>query len=248
MAVYRSRGRSGAAQNAYWQVHGSAWSLTGSLMGSTLIYLTLFLLLAAGSAMAVRVTGLATDIAHSAWGGIIFLPYIGLVFLLSALLARSVGRVGRQLVLGAIMMVIMGPILALVVGEALLVAPQAVPSALMAVGGSLVVTAAIAYVSPWDLSKLSGLAMVGLIGLIVTQGLALFLTPLLGVVTSPVWFFIGIMVFELYLVVDLARMKVQAPYGPNDSLAVFLALGLALDIINLFMYFLELFMMGGRRR
>jgi FtsH-binding integral membrane protein len=246
MAVFRGRGGGPSAQNAYWSTYGSAWSLTGSLLGSTLVYLGLFLLLAAASAFATLATGLAADRARM--GDVLLLPYIAVVFLLSMAMARSVGHIGRQVVLGAIMMVVIGPFLGLILGYGLAVDPAAVSSALLAVGGSLVVTTVIAYLSPWDLSRLSGLAMVGLLGLLVTQGLAMFLTPVMGLVTSPAWFFIGILVFELYMVVDLARLRSQAPYGPNDSLAVYLGLGLALDVINLFMYFLELFLMGGRRR
>jgi FtsH-binding integral membrane protein len=247
MAVFRSRGSSHSqARSLYWQTHGDTWSLTGSLLGSTLLYLALFLAIAAASAFGALVSGVDTYILRA--GSIVLLPYLALVFLLSAALTRAVGNIRREVLLGAVMMVVVGPFLGMLVYEGLAVSPAAVGSAALAVGGSLVITAAIAYLSPWDLSRLSGLAMVGLVALIVTQGLALFLTPMMGLVTSPVWFFIGILVFELYLVVDLSRMKMAIPYGPNDSLAVFLALGLALDIINLFMYFLELFLGGAARR
>jgi FtsH-binding integral membrane protein len=247
MAVFRSRGSGYAsARAAYWQTHGESWSLTGSLLASTLAYLGLFLAIAAASGTAALLTGLDTVIARA--GSLILLPYFAAIILLSAGLARAVGHIRREVVLGAVMMAVMGPLLSLLVAYGLSVSPAAVVSAAVAVGGSLVVTAAIAYISPWDLSRLSGLALVALLGLIVTQVLALFLAPVMGLVVSPVWFFIGILVFELYLVVDLSRLRAAAPYGPNDALAVFLALGLAMDIINLFMYFVELFVGGAAAR
>jgi FtsH-binding integral membrane protein len=249
MSVYGSRSSGYAGiERAYWQAHGDAWSLTGNLLGSTLAYLGMFLAIAAASGFAALVSGV--DVVVERAGSLVILPYVAVIFLLSALLARSVGNIRREFWLGALMMVVVGPFLGLMVAYGLSVSPTAVLSAAIAVGGSLVVTAAIAYISPWDLSRLWGLALVGLLGLVVTQVLALFLAPVMGVVLSPVWFFIGILVFELYLVVDLSRLKVAYPYGPNDALAVFLALGLAMDIINLFMYFLQLFVGGAvaRRR
>lgn len=68
-----------------------------------------------------------------------------------------------------------------------------------------------------------------------------------GLMLSPLWSMIGIGVFELYLVVDLSRMRQAMPYGPNDGFADYLGLNLALDVVNLFMYFLMLFVGQSRR-
>ena len=68
-----------------------------------------------------------------------------------------------------------------------------------------------------------------------------------GLMPSPLWSMIGIGVFELYLVVDLSRMRQAMAYGPNDGLADYLGLNLALDVVNLFMYFLMLFVGQSRR-
>lgn len=242
----RGNGTHDAARAAFYSQNGSTWSLTGSLLGSTLLYMGLFLLVAVVSGTVALASGFDRFLAGV--GNILLLPYLLLVVLLSAGLARAVGNTKRELVLGGLMMVIVGPFLGMAVAYGLATNPPAVISAAAAVGGSLVVTAVIALVSPWDLSKLSGLAMVGLFGLIITQVLAMFLAPAMGLVMSPIWSFIGILVFELYLVVDLSRLKNAMPYGPNDSLAAYLGLGLALDVINLFMYFLMLFTGGARRR
>ncbi len=234
------------ARAMYFAQNGSTWSLTGNLLASTLVYMALYLAIAVAGAFVSLVTGVDRVVANS--GTIVILPMFGIIFLVSMLMARSVGRVGRELALGAVMMLVISPILSIMVASGLATDPNAVFSALLAVAGSLVVTAVIAAVSPWDLSRLGGLAMVGLMGLIVTQVLALFLAPAMGLVMSPVWSFIGILVFELYLVVDISRIRQSMPYGPNDSLAAYIGLGLALDVINLFMYFLMLFMGGARRR
>jgi FtsH-binding integral membrane protein len=247
MAMFRTRsGAYAQDRGAYWQQYGESWSLTGSLLGSTLLYLGLFLAIAAASGLASLALGLDTWILRA--GSFVILPYLAAVFVLSAALQRAMGRIRQEVLLGGLMMVIMGPFLGLLVGYGLAVAPTAVLSAALAVGGSLVLTAAIALVSPWDLSRLGGLALVALLGLVATQLLGLFLAPVTGLVLSPVWFTVGILVFELYLVVDLSRLKAASPYGPNDALAVYLALGLAMDVINLFLYFLELFLGGARRR
>ncbi|MGC8489488.1 MAG: Bax inhibitor-1/YccA family protein [Clostridia bacterium] len=234
------------ARAVYFAQNGSAWSLTGNLLASTLVYMGLYLAIAVAGAYLSAITGVDEVVAGA--GSIVVIPLLGLVFLVSFLLNRAVGHVGRELLLGGVMMLIMSPILSLIVGSGLATDPHAVVSAVLAVGGSLVVTAAIAAVSPWDLSRLGGLAMVGLLGLIVTQVLALFLAPAMGLVMSPVWSFIGILVFELYLVVDLSRIRQAMPYGPNDALAAYIGLGLALDVVNLFIYFLSLFLGGVGRR
>jgi len=251
--AWRTPGRSRSvdptqARGYYFAQYGSAWSLTGSLLGSTLLYMGLYLLVAATGAFVTLVSGFDNVMATS--GSVAWLPMILLVFLLSAALNRAMGNVRRELLLGGLMMLVVSPFLGLALAYGLTVSPAAVSSALLSVGASLIVTAAIAYVSPWDLSKLQGLAFVGLLALIITQVLAMFIGSAMGLVTSPLWALIGIFVFELYMVVDMSRMRKAMAYGPNDGLAAYLGLGLALDVVNLFMYFLMLFMGGaaGRRR
>ncbi len=249
--AWRTPGRSRSmnpsqARSYYFAQNGSSWTLTGSLMGSTLLYMALYLLVAAFGAFATLATGFDAVMARS--GSIAWLPMLVLVFVLSAALNRAIGNIRKELVLGGLMMLMVSPFLGLALAYGLSISPPAVLSAVVAVAGSLVVTAAIAYVSPWDLSKLSGLAFVALMGLVITQVLAMFIGSATGLVTSPLWSLIGIGVFELYLVVDLSRMRQAMAYGPNDGLAAYLGLGLALDVVNLFMYFLMLFLGGARRR
>jgi FtsH-binding integral membrane protein len=215
------------------------------LLASTLIYFGLFLAIAAGGALLSLATGLDALVAEA--GTLAILPLLLAIVGLSVLLNRSMGHVGRELLIGGLMVLVISPVLGLAVAISAANDPTAITSALLALGGSIVVTAAIAWISPWDLSRLGGLAMVMLGGLIVTQLLGLFLAPVLGVVTSPVWFLIGTLVFALYMTVDLSRLKMAMPYGPNDALAAYLGLALALDVINLFLYLLAFFGGGSRR-
>jgi|BEDMetMinimDraft_2_1075160.scaffolds.fasta_scaffold13954_2 FtsH-binding integral membrane protein len=244
MGGYRSR-RSAGLLLPYDARTGQPWSLTGSLLASTVLYFGLYLAVAAAGAAASLALGVDAWIAES--GGFVFLPMLLAVFGLGVLINRSVGQVGRQILLGALLLLVLSPFLGLAVAVAAATHPAALASAALAVGGSVVVTAAIAWISPWDLSRLGGLALVALVGLVVMQLLGWFLAPVLGLVTSPVWYFIGTLVFALYLVVDLSRLKVAMAYGPNEALAAFLGLALALDVINLFLYLLAFFGGGSRR-
>ena len=244
----RSRSRTPSPaqiRNAYFGRHGSTWSLTGSLMGSTLLYMGLYLLVAAGGVVAANASGLTRVVAGS--GIVALLPFFVLLFVVSSAMSRAIGHVTQELALGAIMMLVVSPFLGMALAYGLAASPAAVLSASVAAGGSVVVTAAIAFVSPWDLTKLSGLALVGLVGLLITELLAMVLGAATGLVLSPLWSMIGIAVFELYLVVDFSRMRQAMAYGPNDGLAAYLGLNLALDVVNLFLYFLMLFVGGSRR-
>ena len=232
-------------RNAYFGRYGSTWSLTGSLMSSTLLYMGLYLLVAAGGAVAANASGLTRVVSTAGlWG---LLPFLVLLFAVSGAMSRAIGNVAKELLLGALMMLVVSPFLGMALAYGLAASPAAVLSAGVAAAGSVVVTAAIAFVSPWDLSKLSGLAFVGLVGLLITELLAMFVGAATGLVLSPIWSMIGIAVFELYLVVDFSRMRQAMAYGPNDGLAAYLGLNLALDVVNLFMYFLMLFVGGSRR-
>ena len=209
------------------------------------MYMGLYLLVATGGAVVANGSGLTRLVSSSGlWG---LLPFLLILFAVSSAMSRAIGHVKKELLLGALVMLAMSPFLGMALAYGLAASPAAVLSAAVAAGGSVVVTAAIAFVSPWDLSKLSGLAFVGLAGLIITELLARFLGAATGLVLSPIWSMIGIAVFELYLVVDFSRMRQAMAYGPNDGLAAYLGLNLALDVVNLFLCFLMLFVGGSRK-
>lgn len=223
---------------------GGKWSLTGNLMGSTMLYLVGYLFLTALSGIIVIFTGVL-NLASSDVMPLMLVPLFASMFLIYRM--RKARSLRGELFMGALVMVLMGPWVAIMV--ALVGASSGfavVWSAVSAVAISVVATSLIVYVSPWDLSKLSGLAFVALIALIASEFINLVLAWTMGVHFLQLWYFIGAAVFELYLVVDISRVRRQAVYGPNDGLAAWLALDLALDIINLFFYMLMLFSGRGK--
>lgn len=226
-----------AQQSAAYAATGATWTLTGPLLGGALLSMAGYLLVAGLSAIGALASGFDQTIGRA--GPSILIPFVAAVVLVSSLMTRSLGHAAQEYFWGAVLMILMGPFVGMAVGYALHVDPAAVTSAGLAVGVSLGITALIAYLSPWDLTRLSGLAGMGLLGLLVTETAALFLAPVLGVVLSPWWSFAGIAVFELYLVVDFSRIRTALRYGPRTGLAAYLGLNLALDVINLFLFFLQ---------
>ncbi len=105
----------------------------------------------------------------------------------------------------------------------------------------------IGFVTKRDLTKLGGLLMMGLIGLIIASLVNLFLRS-----TGIYWIltFGGILIFVGLIAYDTQKIKRMAAMGAADgraqtALAVIGALALYLDFINLFLLLLRLF---GRRR
>ena len=119
---------------------------------------------------------------------------------------------------GSKMAVLIGPCIGIAVVAAWVVQPMTVWSTLLAVVGTMVATAIIDYGPTWDLSRHQGLAFVGLFGLVVTL-------------------FLVMVVPALFLIVDLVRLL----YGSDSSLTILLALTLALDILSLLTFFLQVF-------
>ncbi len=226
-------------QYAAYSTTGTPWHATRSILGGALLSMTGYLLIAAIGAVLAITSGLAYQLAQSGYA--IIIPFLILALLITFAMNRSIGHLGQEFFWGALLMLLLSPFLALAVLYAESVNPGALTSAGFSVAGSLIITTIIAYVSPWDLSKLSGLAFVGLAGLIITEIIAMFSGAALGLVTSPLWSFLGIAVFELYLVVDFSRIRRTLPYGPRKGLAAYLGMNLALDVINLFIFFLQLF-------
>ena len=99
------------------------------------------------------------------------------------------------------------------------------------------------YTTRRDLSGMRGMLVVGLLGVIVASVVGLFIhLPLLYVGISAV----AAVLFTGFLVFDLNR--VANSRGASDGQAILLAVGIYLDIINLFLALLRLlgFAAGGR--
>ncbi len=106
------------------------------------------------------------------------------------------------------------------------------------------------YTTKADLSKLRTILFMGLIGLVIAMVINLFLNsgPFQYVIS-----FIGVALFTVLTAYDTQRLKVMALNGMGDirtdigeKMAVFGALQLYLDLINMFLFLLQLF--GGGRR
>ena len=107
------------------------------------------------------------------------------------------------------------------------------------------------YTTKADLSKLRTILFMGLIGLVIAMIINLFLNsgPFQYVIS-----FIGVALFTVLTAYDTQRLKVMALTGMGDirtdigeKMAVFGALQLYLDLINMFLFLLQLFGGGGRR-
>lgn len=99
------------------------------------------------------------------------------------------------------------------------------------------------YTTKKDLTSLGSFAMMGLIGIIIASLVNLFLqSPALHYATS----FIGVFVFIALTAYDTQTIKRQYyAFGGNDKAAIFGALKLYMDFINLFIMLLQFF--GDRR-
>ena len=106
------------------------------------------------------------------------------------------------------------------------------------------------YTTKADLSKLRTILFMGLIGLVIAMIINLFLNsgPFQYVIS-----FIGVALFTVLTAYDTQRLKVMALTGMGDirtdtgeKMAVYGALQLYLDLINMFLFLLQLF--GGGRR
>ncbi len=97
-----------------------------------------------------------------------------------------------------------------------------------------------------NLMHLSGMLFLGVIGLLVMGVLQIFIPLLRTGVFELVVSGGGILVFALFLAVDLQRVAAQSRVGANPIL---LALSLYLDIFNLFLYVLRFMVaISGERR
>ena len=99
------------------------------------------------------------------------------------------------------------------------------------------------YTTKRDLSGLGGILLVGLIGVVVASVVGIFVQlPLLYIVISAV----AAVLFTGFIVFDLNR--VANSRGATEGQAVLLAVGVYLDIFNLFLALLRLFGFAGSSR
>jgi FtsH-binding integral membrane protein len=213
----------------------SSWpdqGIQGSLMGPTLAYVALLLL----------ILSLATV------GGV-FLGnvgmWVGLVMMLGGtLMVNRAARRGRAALLWAAttavgMGILVGPIVWSVAATD--------SSLLLSTLGTLVLAVAFsaALVSwiPWDFSRLAPLLMVGLILLMVTGLLSFIIPGAIGIQMSTTYNLVGVLIFTGYLIVDFSLMRYRRLAIGGPGTAIVLATYIVIDIVNLFLFLLRL----GRR-
>lgn len=104
---------------------------------------------------------------------------------------------------------------------------------------TFMVLSIIGYLTKIDLSKFSSILLMMLIGIIIATIVNIFLgNTMLDLIIS----IIAVAVFSLYVLYDIKKIK-QNIYGIDDEnkLAIFGALDLYLDFINLFIHLLQIF-------
>ena len=115
-----------------------------------------------------------------------------------------------------------------------------------ATAGLSIAAAVFARTTRWDLSGMARGLFFALLGLIIFGILQMFVPSLRGGSTEILIGGAGIVVFSLFLAYDVQRTQQLARYGANPFL---LALGVYLDIFNLFLYVLRFMVaISGERR
>ena len=124
------------------------------------------------------------------------------------------------------------------------IGPAVVFNAAVTTGLGMAVMGSVAYLFNIDYRRVTGIAMAGLMVLIVAGLLSMFLHFMQPSTYS--WLTLG--VFSLLTVGDFARIRAAAKQGVDNSSAVVLALSIYLDAINIFLAVLQLMGGNGRRR
>jgi len=127
--------------------------------------------------------------------------------------------------------VTVAPLIAIVSASA--TGPTVLMQALLATGLMFTATALIGWTTKYDLSRLGGFLMMGLIGMIIVGIIGIFLPW--GSTTEMVYSGIGVLIFCGYTMYDFQKIKRY----PEDAY-IDAALALYLDIFNLFLFILRL--------
>lgn len=206
--------------------------VTGSIMGRTLGYLTLLLLILGASALLSPLAG-----RSGMWVG------IGAALIGTILVGRNVARAGRAFLWGAVVAIGMGLLVGPVVWSVAITQSSLLWSTLGILLIAVLFSAALVSWLPWDFSKMAPLLFVGLIMLVVTGFLSWIIPGMTGLATSRIFNLIGTLIFTGYLIVDFSLMRLRGRAIPAQGMAVVLAVAILIDIVNLFLFILGL----GRR-
>lgn len=206
--------------------------LAGSLMGRTLGYLVLLLLILSASVVVSPLAG-----RPGMWIG------IAAALIGSIMVGRNVGSASRAFIWGAVVAIGMGMLVGPVVWSVAFTETGLLWTTLGTLLIAVLFSAFLVSFVPWDFSRLMPLLFLGLILLIVTGVLSWIIPGVSGLVTSKAYNLIGALIFIGYLLVDFSLMRVRGRVMPAQGAAVVLAVSLLIDIVNLFLFLLRL----GRR-
>lgn len=96
------------------------------------------------------------------------------------------------------------------------------------------------YFTKVDLTKISSILAMGLVGIIIVSLINIFLG---NAMVDTIISIVGIVIFTLFVVYDIQKIKSFSSFSniPTDNLAIYGALQLYLDFINIFLNLLNLF-------
>jgi FtsH-binding integral membrane protein len=206
--------------------------VSGSLMGRTLGYLALLLLILSVSALISPVTG-----PIGMWVG------IAGALLGTIMVARNRGSARHAFTWGTVVAIGMGLLVGPVVWSVALTQGGLLWSTLGTLIVAVLFAALLVSWIPWDFSRMMPLLFIGLMMLLVTGVLSWIVPGISGLAMSRAYNLIGVLVFLGYMMVDFSLMRARGRVIPADGAAVMLAVSLLIDIVNLFLFLLRL----GRR-
>lgn len=96
------------------------------------------------------------------------------------------------------------------------------------------------YFTKVDLTKISSILAMGLVGIIIVSLINIFLG---NAMVDTIISIVGIVIFTLFVAYDIQKIKSFSSFSniPTDNLAIYGALQLYLDFINIFLNLLNLF-------
>jgi FtsH-binding integral membrane protein len=206
-----------------------AGGVKGSLMARTLGYLALLLAVLA----LASIVGVGFGSAGM-WIGFIA-AMIGTI-----MVSRHQAQAGTALMWGFVVAIGLGIAIAPILWYAILHENHLFLTTMGGIIVAMLLSAAVVSWIPWDFSRLAPLLFLGLIMLIITSVLSMFLPSMFGVVASGAYNVIGVLIFTGYMMVDFAIMRHRGRTLPGNGAAVVLAVSLLVDIINLFLFLLRL--------
>lgn len=206
--------------------------VAGSLMGRTLGYLALLLMILSASALVsplVGSIGMWIGIAAALFGTI--------------MVRRNRGSATQAFTWGAIVAIGMGLLVGPVVWSVALTQSGLLWSTLGTLIVAVLFAALLVSWIPWDFSRMMPLLFIGLIMLLITGVISWIVPGVSGLAMSRAYNLIGVLVFLGYMMVDFSLMRARGRVVPAQGTAVVLAVSLLIDIVNLFLFLLRL----GRR-